>query len=55
MMSTPSRLGGLQTPSFEQARRQWYHWFQATERGADSSSNFRSAATCVEILISWRG
>jgi pimeloyl-ACP methyl ester carboxylesterase len=34
MMSTPSRLGGLPTPSFEQARRQWYHWFQATERGA---------------------
>ena len=36
MMSTPSRLGGLQTPSFEQARRQWYHWFQATRRGAEA-------------------
>jgi pimeloyl-ACP methyl ester carboxylesterase len=36
MMSTPSRLGGLQTPSFEQARRDWYHWFQATKRGAEA-------------------
>jgi pimeloyl-ACP methyl ester carboxylesterase len=36
MMSTPSRLGGLLTPPFEQARRQWYHWFQATGRGAEA-------------------
>jgi len=36
MMSTPSRLGGLQSPSFEQARRQWYHWFQATQKGAEA-------------------
>jgi pimeloyl-ACP methyl ester carboxylesterase len=36
MISTPSRLGGLKTPPFEQARRQWYHWFQATERGAEA-------------------
>jgi pimeloyl-ACP methyl ester carboxylesterase len=34
MMSTLSRLGGLVTPPFDQARRQWYHWFQMTERGA---------------------
>jgi len=34
MLSTPSRLGGMPTPPFEQAQRQWYHWFQATERGA---------------------
>jgi hypothetical protein len=34
--STPSRRGGLQTPSFEQARRDWYHWFQATKRGAEA-------------------
>ena len=34
MLSTPSRLGGMPTPPFEQCRRQWYHWFQATERGA---------------------
>ena len=36
MLSTPSRLGGLPTPPFEQAQRQWYHWFQATGRGADA-------------------
>ena len=34
MISTPPRLGGMATPPFEQAQRQWYHWFQATERGA---------------------
>ena len=36
MLSTPSRLGGLPTPPFEQAQRQWYHWFQATARGAQA-------------------
>ncbi len=35
MLATPPRLGGMPTPSFEQAQRQWYHWFMATERGAD--------------------
>ena len=39
MLSTPSRLGGLPTPPFEQAQRQWYHWFQATERGAQAVRN----------------
>jgi pimeloyl-ACP methyl ester carboxylesterase len=34
MLSTPPRLGGMPTPPFEQAQRQWYHWFMATERGA---------------------
>jgi pimeloyl-ACP methyl ester carboxylesterase len=36
MLSTPSRLGGLTTPPFWHARLQWYHWFQATERGAQA-------------------
>ena len=36
MLSTPPRLGGMPTPSFEQAQRQWYHWFQATGRGAEA-------------------
>ena len=36
LLSSPPRLGGLPTPPFEQARRQWYHWFQATGRGADA-------------------
>ena len=34
MLSTPPRLGGMATPSFDQAQRQWYHWFMATARGA---------------------
>jgi pimeloyl-ACP methyl ester carboxylesterase len=34
MLSTPPRLGGLSTPPFWHARLQWYHWFQATQRGA---------------------
>ena len=34
MLSTPSRLGGMPTPPFPQCQRQWYHWFQATKRGA---------------------
>jgi pimeloyl-ACP methyl ester carboxylesterase len=36
MLSTPSRLGGLQTPPFNIARLYWYHWFQVTKRGADA-------------------
>ena len=36
MLSTPSRLGGMPTPPFAQAQRQWYHWFQATQRGAEA-------------------
>ena len=36
MLSTPPRLGGIPTPPFEQCQRQWYHWFQATDRGAEA-------------------
>ena len=36
MLSSPPRLGGLATPSFEHAQLEWYHWFQATERGAQA-------------------
>lgn len=36
MLSTPPRLGGMPTPPFEQAQRQWYHWFMATARGAEA-------------------
>jgi hypothetical protein len=25
-----------ETPSFDQAQRQWYHWFLATRRGAQA-------------------
>lgn len=39
MLSSPPRLGGMPTPRFEQAQRQWYHWFQATRRGADAVRN----------------
>ncbi|WP_254606561.1 alpha/beta fold hydrolase [Sphingomonas bacterium] len=33
MLSTPPRLGGMPTPTFEQAQLYWYHWFMATPRG----------------------
>ncbi len=36
MLSTPPRLGGMPTPPFEQAQLYWYHWFMATERGAQA-------------------
>ncbi len=36
MLSTPPRLGGMSTPPFWHARLQWYHWFQATARGAQA-------------------
>ena len=36
LLSTPPRLGGMPTPPFPQAQRQWYHWFQATRRGAQA-------------------
>jgi pimeloyl-ACP methyl ester carboxylesterase len=39
MLSTPPRLGGLSTPPFWHARLQWYHWFQATDRGAQAVRN----------------
>lgn len=35
-LSTPPRLGGLKTPSFQHAQLQWYHWFQATKRGQEA-------------------
>ena len=33
-LSSPPRLGGVPTPPFAQAQRQWYHWFMATARSA---------------------
>ena len=36
MLSTPPRLGGMPTPPFWHAQRQWYHWFRATDRGAQA-------------------
>jgi pimeloyl-ACP methyl ester carboxylesterase len=35
MLSSLPRAGGLALPSFAQAQRYWYHWFQATKRGAE--------------------
>lgn len=34
MLSSPPRLGGMPTPPFWHAQREWYHWFMATARGA---------------------
>jgi pimeloyl-ACP methyl ester carboxylesterase len=34
LLSSPPRLGGVPTPPFWHAQREWYHWFMATARGA---------------------
>ena len=34
LLSSPPRMGGAKTPPFWHAQLQWYHWFQATGRGA---------------------
>ncbi len=52
MLSTPSRLGGLPTPPFEQAQRQWYHWFQATERGAQALRDDRKGFAHI-MWVDW--
>ncbi|WP_093004421.1 alpha/beta hydrolase [Rhizobium sp. NFR07] len=36
LISSLPRMGGLKTPSFRQAQRYWYHWFMATQRGAEA-------------------
>lgn len=36
MLATPPRLGGMPTPPFHQAQLYWYHWFMATDRGAEA-------------------
>ena len=36
MLATPPRVGGMPTPPFHQAQRYWYHWFMATDRGAEA-------------------
>jgi pimeloyl-ACP methyl ester carboxylesterase len=36
MLSSPPALGGLPPPDLWHARLQWYHWFQATKRGAQA-------------------
>jgi pimeloyl-ACP methyl ester carboxylesterase len=36
MLATPPRIGGMPTPPFHQAQLYWYHWFMATERGAQA-------------------
>lgn len=36
LVSSLPRMGGLKTPSFQQAQRYWYHWFMATKRGAEA-------------------
>lgn len=36
LLSSPPRMGGMPTPPFWHAALQWYHWFMATERGAEA-------------------
>jgi pimeloyl-ACP methyl ester carboxylesterase len=44
-LSSLPRLGGLETPPFRQAQRDWYHWFMATARGADAVGHDRRGFT----------
>lgn len=41
MLSTSPRLGGMPTPPFWHAQREWYHWFMATSRGAKAVADDR--------------
>lgn len=36
LLASPPRLGGAKTSPFWHAQLQWYHWFMATERGAEA-------------------
>src|SRR4029079_16798040 len=42
-MSVGWQPGPLPTPNFEQARKYWYQWFMATERGAQAVHAGRKA------------
>jgi pimeloyl-ACP methyl ester carboxylesterase len=52
LLSTPPRLGGMPTPSFDQAQRQWYHWFMATRRGAQAVRDDRRGFAHVH-WVNW--
>ena len=52
MLSTPPRLGGMPTPPFEQAQRQWYHWFMATARGAQAVRDDRKGFAHIH-WVNW--
>ena len=52
MLCTPPRLGGMPTPPFEQAQRQWYHWFMATERGAQAVRDDRLGFAHIQ-WVNW--
>lgn len=45
LLATPPRLGGMPTPPFWHAQREWYHWFMATERGAQAVRDDRRGFT----------
>jgi pimeloyl-ACP methyl ester carboxylesterase len=52
MLATPPRLGGMPTPPFEQAQRQWYHWFMATARGAQAVRDDRKGFAHIH-WVNW--
>ncbi|WP_156680161.1 L-dopachrome tautomerase-related protein [Sphingomonas profundi] len=52
MLCTPPRLGGMPTPPFEQAQRQWYHWFMATARGAQAVRDDRKGFAHIH-WVNW--
>ncbi|WP_267378410.1 MULTISPECIES: alpha/beta fold hydrolase [unclassified Sphingomonas] len=52
MLATPPRMGGMPTPPFEQAQRQWYHWFMATARGAQAVRDDRKGFAHIH-WVNW--
>ena len=52
MLCSPPRLGGMPTPPFEQAQRQWYHWFMATARGAQAVRDDRKGFAHIH-WVNW--
>jgi pimeloyl-ACP methyl ester carboxylesterase len=51
LLSSPLALGGLPPPSLRHARlqwyQQWYHWFQATKRGAQTVRDDRKGSARI--------
>jgi pimeloyl-ACP methyl ester carboxylesterase len=52
MLGSTPRLGGIPTPAFEQAQRDWYHWFMATQRGEQAVRDDRRGFAHIH-WINW--
>jgi pimeloyl-ACP methyl ester carboxylesterase len=45
LLSSMPRFGGIPTPPFRHAQLDWYHWFMATQRGAEAIEKDRIGFT----------